>query len=330
MRMSLALLAGALALAAASASPVLAQKPESAAAFPSRPIRLIVPYPPGGATDTVARRIGDKLRSRINATVVVDNRPGANPIIGTEHLVRAPADGYTLLLNAPAGIVQAPWLQSKLPYDALKDIQPIIMIAWVPTALIVPTSVPAGNFSEFTRYLKSNTGKLSFASLGLGSTQHIYGEMLTSALGVEAAHVPYKGDAPAMTDLVAARVQFMFNNPLSAINFSKQGKVRVLAVTGSQRVSGLPDTPTMGEAGLPGFELVGWFSIFAPAGVPRPIAEKLHTELAQAIRSPDITEFLTQQGLLPDTMSLDAFTRQVKSDYAAWGKVIKAHNIRMD
>ena len=330
MRMSLALLAGALALATAAPSAVFAQKPESAAAFPSRPIRLIVPYPPGGATDTVARRIGDKLRSRINATVVVDNRPGANTIIGTEQLVRAAADGYTLLLNAPAGIVQAPWLQSKLPYDALQDIQPIIMIAWVPTALIVPTNVPAGNFSEFTRYLKSNPGKLSFASLGLGSTQHIYGEMLTSTLGVEAAHVPYKGDAPAMTDLVAARVQFMFNNPLSAINFAKQGKVRVLAVTGSRRVSGLPDTPTLAEAGLPGFELVGWFSIFAPAGVPRPIAEKLHNELAEAIRSPDITEFLTQQGLLPDTMSLDAFTRQVKADYAAWGKVIKAHNIRMD
>ena len=314
----------------AASMPVLAQKGESAQAFPSKPIRLIVPYPPGGATDTVARRIGEKLRQRINATVVVDNRPGANTIIGTEALVHAPADGYTLLLNAPAGIVQAPWLQSKLPYEPLKDIQPIIMIAWVPTALILPMSVPANSFGEFTRYLKSNPGKLSFASLGLGSTQHIYGEMLTAALGVEATHVPYKGDAPAMTDLVAGRVQFMFNNPLSAINFAKQGKVKVMAVTGSRRVSGLPDTPTLAEAGLPGFELVGWFSIFAPAGVPRPIAEKLHAELAGAIRAPDMAEFLTQQGLLPDTMGLDEFTRYVKADHAAWGKVIKAHNIRMD
>jgi len=242
-------------------------------------------------------------------------------------VAKAPADGYTLLFNAPAGIVQAPWLQERLPYDPIKDLLPIYLVAKVPTALIVPASLPVQNFVQFAAYAKANSAKLSYASMGNGSTQHIFGELLSAKLQAQAAHVPYKGDAPAMNDLVPGRVQYMYNNVQTAANFSQQGKVKVLAVTGDTRLPTLPRVPTMGELGMPEFDLVGWFAMFAPGGTPRPIAEKLHAAIGKGIRSAEFSDYLKSVGLQAGDASLDAFDKQIKIEYVRWGRLIREHRI---
>ncbi len=303
---------------------------QDAATYPSKPIRIVIPFPPGGATDLITRKIGEKLTQKWGQPVVVENKPGANTIIGTETVARAEPDGYTLLMTAPSGLVQLPSLLPKLPYDPEKDFLPLTQIAEVPTALIVPSSVPAKSVKELGEYLRANPGKTSYASLGLAATQHIYGEALKRAFKVDSTHVPYKGDAPAMTDLVAGRVQYMFNNPVSAINFAKQGRVRILAVTGEQHLPGLPDVPTMAQAGYPGFEVVGWFSFFVHSKVPRPIAEKLHAELSAIIRSSDMSEFLRDRGTVPTGIGLEEFARKVAIERRAWARLIKENDIRLE
>ena len=309
------------------ATPGFAQA--QAADFPNRPIRLIAPFPPGGAVDTLARKLGEELRKRLNATVVVDNRPGAGTILGSDLVAKSPADGYTLLLNAPGGIAQLPWMQ-KMPYDPLKDLQPLSIAAMVPVALIVPSTLPVKSYAEFVDYAKTHKGKMSYASLGNGSTAHIFGETLNGKLGAEAVHSAYKGDAPAMIDLVAGRVDFMFNNVASSISFAERGNVRILAVTGSKRVPALKDVPTLAELGVSDFDLVGWFSLFAPAGTPRPVLEKLHAALREAYRSKEFTDYLAASGLGAADVSVDQFTRQVADEHAKWGRLIKGNNIRIE
>ncbi|MGD9944563.1 MAG: Bug family tripartite tricarboxylate transporter substrate binding protein [Burkholderiaceae bacterium] len=305
-----------------------AQQAPASQGFPGKPIRMIVPYPPGGAIDTMARKLGDELRRELGATVLVENRPGASTIIGTDAVAKAPADGYTLLFNAPAGIVQAPWLQERLPYDPIKDLMPIFLVAKVPTALIVPASLPVQNFAQFAAYAKSHGDKLSYASMGNGSTQHIFGELLNAKLRAGAAHVPYKGDAPAMNDLVPGRVHYMYNNVQTAATFSQQGKVKVLAVTGDSRLPTLPRVPTMSELGMPEFDLVGWYSVFAPAGTPRPIAERLHAAIAKATRSAEFGAYLKSVGLQAGNLSLDDFNKQINIEYVKWGRLIRDHQIK--
>jgi tripartite-type tricarboxylate transporter receptor subunit TctC len=306
-----------------------AQPADAAKDYPSRPIKLVVPYPPGGATDTLARKVGEDLRKRLNATVVVENRPGAGTILGTDQVAKAQPDGYAVLLNAPAGIEQLPWLQ-KLPYDPIKDLQPLSLAALVPVALIVPSSTPVNNFAEFKEYAKAHRGKMSFASLGNGSTAHIFGETLNGKLGAQAVHSPYKGDAPAMLDLVAGRVNFMFNNVASSINFKNRGSVKILAVTGTKRIPALPDVPTLAELGMDEFDLVGWFAFFLPAGTPKPIAEKLHAALREAYQTKEFSDYLAAAGLGGADISMDQFTKQVIDEHAKWGRLIKANNIKIE
>lgn len=315
---SLALASGPLAMA------------QDAASYPSKPIRIVIPFPPGGATDLITRKIAEKLTQKWGQPVVVENKPGANTIIGTETVARAEPDGYTLLMTAPAGITQLPALMPKMSYDAEKDLLPLTQIAEVPTALIVPVEIPAKNVKELGDYLRAHPGKTSYASLGLAATQHIYGEALKRALKADSTHVPYKGDAPAMTDLVAGRVQYMFNNPVSATNFAKQGRVRILAVTGEQRLPGLDSVPTMAQAGFAGFEPVGWFSFFVPAKTPRPIVEKLHAELSSIIRSKEMSDFLLERGTIPSGIGLDEFSRKLAIERRAWAKLIKENDIRLE
>jgi tripartite-type tricarboxylate transporter receptor subunit TctC len=306
-----------------------AQTAQAEKDYPSRPIKLVVPFPPGGAVDTLARKLGEDLRKRLNATIIVDNRPGAGTVIGTDLVAKSPPDGYTLLINAPAGVVQLPWLQAKLPYDPIKDLQPINVAANVPVALIVPTTLKVNTFNEFVAYAKSHQGKMSFASLGNGSTVHIFGEILNGKLNAGAMHVPYKGDSPAMVDLIGGRVDFMFNNVLSSINFAERGNVKILAVTGDKRIPALPDVPTLSELGMQDFELVGWFAMFAPAGTPRPILDKIHGALRDAYHTKEFGGYLTTSGLGSVDVGIDQFTKQVKDEHAKWGKLIKAHNIQM-
>jgi tripartite-type tricarboxylate transporter receptor subunit TctC len=304
--------------------------PAAAQDYPSRPIRVVVPFPPGGATDLITRRIGEKLTQRLGQPVLVENKPGANTIIGTEAVYRADPDGYTILMTSPAGLVQLPPLYPKLPYDPERDFLPLTQIAEVPTALVVPIQLPLKTVRELADYLKANPGKTSYGSLGLGSTLHIYGEAFKRQVGVDTVHVPYKGDAPAMTDLVAGRVQYLFNNPVSAIGFAKGGKVRILAVTGEQRLPAIPEVPTMAQAGFPGFEVVGWFAFFVHAKTPRPVVEKLHAALSEIIRSPEMSDFLKERGTLPTGIGLEEFARKVAVERRTWAKLIKDNDIRLE
>jgi tripartite-type tricarboxylate transporter receptor subunit TctC len=304
--------------------------PLAAQDYPSRPIRVVVPFPPGGATDLITRRIGERLTQRWAQPVVVENKPGANTIIGTETVYRAEPDGYTLLMTSPAGLVQLPPLYPKLPYDPERDFLPLTQIAEVPTALVVPIDLPVKNVKELAAYLKTNPGKTSYGSLGLGSTLHIYGEAFKRQIGADTVHVPYKGDAPAMTDLVAGRIQYLYNNPVSAIGFARGGKVRILAVTGERRLPVLPEVPTMAQAGFPGFEVVGWFAFFVHAKTPPAVVQKLHGALSEIIRSPEVSDFLRERGTLPTGIGLDEFARKVALERRTWAKLIQDNDIRLE
>lgn len=314
-------------LALTLAAPALAQ---DAASYPSKAIRIVIPFPPGGATDLITRKIGEQLTKRWGQPVIVENKPGANTIIGTETVAKADPDGYTLLMTAPSGLVQLPSLLRKLPYDPVNDFMPLTQIAEVATALTIPAALPPKTAREFADWLQANPGKTAYASFGAASTLHIYGEAFKRAAKSDSTHIPYKGDAPAMTDLLAGRVQYIFNNPVSAINHAKSGKVRILAVTGDKRLPALPDVPTMAQAGFPGFETVGWFSFFVHAKVPRAIAEKLHGALSEIIRAPDMMAFLAERGTLPTGIGLDEFAAKVAAERAAWAKLIRDNDIRLD
>jgi len=304
--------------------------PVSAQDYPTKPIHIVIPFPPGGATDTITRRIGERLTQKWGQPVIVENKPGANTVIGTEAVKRADADGYTLLMTSPAGLVQLPPLMPNLPYDPERDFMPLTQIAEVPTALVVPVQLPAKNVRELAAYLKANPGKTAYGSLGLGSTLHIYGEAFRRQVGADTVHVPYKGDAPAMTDLFGGRIQYLFNNPVSAIGAAKGDKVRILAVTGEQRLPAIPDVPTMREAGFPGFEVVGWFAFFVRSETPRPIAEKLNAALSEIIRSQDMTDFLRERGTLPTGIGLAEFASKVRDERKVWARLIKENDIRLE
>ena len=309
---------------AAMALPVTAQD------YPSKPIHVVIPFPPGGATDTITRRIGERLTQKWGQPVIVENKPGANTVIGTEAVKRADADGYTLLMTSPAGLVQLPPLMPNLPYDPERDFMPLTQIAEVPTALVVPVQLPVKSVKELAAYLKANPGKTAYGSLGLGSTLHIYGEAFRRQVGADTVHVPYKGDAPAMTDLFGGRIQYLFNNPVSAIGAAKGDKVRILAVTGEHRLPAIPDVPTMAEAGYRGFEVVGWFAFFVRAQTPRPIAEKLHAALSEIIRSQDMADFLRERGTLPTGIGLAEFASKVRDERKVWARLIKESDIRLE
>ena len=309
---------------AAMALPVTAQD------YPSKPIHVVIPFPPGGATDTITRRIGERLTQKWGQPVIVENKPGANTVIGTEAVKRADADGYTLLMTSPAGLVQLPPLMPNLPYDPERDFMPLTQIAEVPTALVVPVQLPVKSVKELAAYLKANPGKTAYGSLGLGSTLHIYGEAFRRQVGADTVHVPYKGDAPAMTDLFGGRIQYLFNNPVSAIGAAKGDKVRILAVTGEHRLPAIPDVPTMREAGFPGFEVVGWFAFFLRSETPRPVAEKLNAALSEIIRSQDMADFLRERGTLPTGIGLAEFASKVRDERKVWARLLKENDIRLE
>ena len=303
---------------------------QEAGSYPSKPIHIVIPFPPGGATDLITRRIGEQLTRRWGQPVIVENKPGANTVIGTEAVHRAEADGYTLLMTSPAGLVQLPPLMPKLPYDPERDFMALTQIAEVPTALVVPITLPTNTVKELAAYLKANPGKTAYGSLGLGSTLHIYGEAFRRQVGADTVHVPYKGDAPAMTDLYGGRIHYLFNNPVSAIGAAKGSKVRILAVTGEQRLPAIPDVPTMAQAGYAGFEVVGWFAFFMRSQAPRPIAEKLHGALSEIIKSPEMSDFLRERGTLPTGIGLREFAAKVAQERIVWARLIKENEIRLE
>jgi tripartite-type tricarboxylate transporter receptor subunit TctC len=315
---------------AAIAVTVFAGSAIAQAMFPNKPIRIVVPFPPGGTTDILARAAAQKMTEAWKEQVVVDNRPGAGGNIGAELVAKAPPDGYTMLMGTVGTHAINPSLYAKMPYDHVKDFAPVILVASVPNVLVVHPSVPANTVQELIAYAKANPGKINFASSGSGTSIHLAGELFKTMAGVQMAHVPYKGSAPAIADLVGGQVQIMFDNLPSALPQIKGGRLRALAVTSAQRAPALPDVPTVAESGLPGFEASSWFGLLAPAGSPRDAIVKVNGEVDRWLASPEAKEKLTSQGANAAGGSPEDFARHIAAETAKWQQVVKASGAKVD
>jgi tripartite-type tricarboxylate transporter receptor subunit TctC len=299
-------------------------------AYPNHPIRMVVPFSAGaGVTDIMARLVGQHLSANLGQQIVIDNRPGAGGIPGTEVVSRAAPDGYTLLMTNVALAVN-PYLYPKLPYDAVKDFMPVTMVNSAPLLLVVHPAIAAKSVKELIDYAKAHPGQLNYGSGGVGSTPHLSGELFKSIAGIDAVHVPYKGGAPALSDLVGGQLSFMIENVPGTMPFVKAGKLRALAITSSKRSMLEPALPTMAEAGVPGYEVIGWNGIVAVKGTPPAIVMKLYTELAKILRTPEVTQRLTALGAEPVGNTPDEFGAFIKTEMARWGKIIKEKGIRSE
>ncbi|MDB5852415.1 MAG: hypothetical protein JWR22_456 [Herminiimonas sp.] len=316
--------------AAVLSTPVAIAAPAFAADYPSRPVSIVVPYAPGGATDFSARLVAQALQKQSGGTFIVENVPGAGTTIGAGKVARAVPDGYTLLWGGLSSNAMAPNLYSKLGFDGIKSFEPISMIATQPYVLIVGAGSPYRTLAELTAKAKAAPGKLNFASPGEGSSPHLTTEMILKATNISAQHVPYKGAAPAMTALIAGDVDFFVDTPTAPLPMIKAGRVRPLAVTSAQRLPELPDVPTMQEAGLAGFEASAWFALFAPRGAPADVVAALNKMVNTVLKDPAVVARMSQASfnVAPSTPTELADT--VKSESAKWGKIIKDRNIRLE
>jgi tripartite-type tricarboxylate transporter receptor subunit TctC len=305
-------------LAVLTGLPVLAET-----AWPSRTIKMIVPYPPGGTTDLLGRLVAEQLQSGLGAAVIVENKPGAATTLGAEQVARAEPDGYTLLIATSTTLAINKTLYKKLPYDPVKDFTPIALVAGVPFALIVNPQIPAATLSEFIAYARSHPG-LAYGSAGNGSPQHLGAEMLKAAAGIEIRHVSYRGSMPAMLDVIAGHIPFMVVDLQPALPQIRDGKVRVLGVTTPKRVTAAPDIPTLAEGGLAGFELVAWQGVVAPAGLPRPIVDRLAAQIGKLVADPATRDRLTAIAVEPWGGSTpDGFAAFIKTEVDRWAGIVK-------
>ena len=302
----------------------------SAQQYPSKPIRFVVPYPAGGPLDTVARLLAQKVSEGTGQPVVVDNKPGAGGNIGADIVAKSPADGYTILMGAVATHAINPTLYKSIPYDPIKDFAPVTQVASTPNVLVVNPSVPAASVREFIAHAKANPGKLSFGSGSIGSAGHLAGELFKTLAGVDMVHVPYKGAAPAMQDLVGGQIQLMFDNLASSLGQVKGGTVRALAVTTSARSGFAPELPTIAESGLPGFDISTWFGVFAPAGTPREALTRLHAEFTKALAAPDVRARMTALGAEPVGNTPEQFAAYIRAEAEKYARVIKASGAKVD
>ena len=297
--------------------------------YPSRPVKIVVPFPAGGSNDIIARIVAQKLTERNGQTFLVENRGGAGGNIGAEAVASAEPDGYTLLLTAPPPLTINGSLYKKLPFDPAKAFAPVALIASVPIVLVVNPSVPAKNVGELIALAKAKPGTLNFGSSGIGSTNHLAGELLKSMAGIDIVHVPYRGAAPAMNDLLAGQIPFMFDN-MPAVLPQVQGKaINAIAVAGAKRAEALPDVPVVAET-IPGFEASSWFGLVAPAKTPAPALAKLSGELESILKMPDVKKRLAELGAEPGTVFGEAFGRFMTDETAKWGKIIKASGATVD
>jgi tripartite-type tricarboxylate transporter receptor subunit TctC len=300
------------------------------AQFPTKPLHLIVPFPPGGGNDTVARAIAQQLGPDLGQPVVIDNRPGAGGSVGAELAARAPADGYTLFLAGVGSHAVNPNLHRKLPYDPVKDFAPISLIASAPSVLVVNPALPARTFAEFGAYARANPGKLNYASNGNGSAAQLAAAMYETMADVRMVHVPYKGIAPAMTDLMSGEVQLMFGTIVALVPHIQAGKLRALAVTSRTRSALLPDIPTIAESGLPDYQAGSWYGILAPAGTPREVIERLHAAIIKALEQPDVSKRLAAEGAEVIGSTPEEFGAHIKAEIARVGSVVRAAGIRIE
>jgi len=292
-------------------------------AYPSRNIKMIVPYPAGGTTDLLGRLIADQIKTGLNAVVVVENKPGAASALGAEQVARSEPDGYTLLMATSTTLAINKSLYKKLPYDPVKDFSPVALVAGVPFALIVNPAIPAKTLAEFIAYAKSSPG-LAYGSAGNGSPQHLAAEMLKSAGGIDIRHVPYRGSVPAMLDVIAGHIPFMIVDLQPALQQIKEGNVRVLGVTTPKRVAAAPDIPTIAEGGLAGYELVAWQGVVAPAGTPRPVIDTLASQIRKLLENPATRDRFTAIAIEPLPASTpDSFADYVKTEVERWAVIVK-------
>ncbi len=296
--------------------------------YPSKPIRFITPYAPGGSTSIVARYIGEKFTESWGQPVIIDSRGGANTMIGTDIVAKAAPDGYTIIYTAMTHVVIPQFLPA--PYDPIKDFAAVASFDNAEEILVVHPAVPANNLREFIALAKSRPGEINYASAGAGGVNHLAGEFFNIAAGVKLQHIPYKGAAPAMTDLMGGQVHASFAVPINAITLIKNGKLKGIAVSGKTRMQALPQLPTFAESGLSGYDPGFWRGVMAPAGTPRSIIDKLSTEMARMLTLPDIREKLQSQGLDPFTTTPEQFAELMKSDMAKYGRVIKLAGIKIE
>jgi tripartite-type tricarboxylate transporter receptor subunit TctC len=302
----------------------------SGQAFPTHPIRFVITYPPGGTTDFVGRPVAQKLSEILGQPVVVDNRGGAGGVLATMIVAQAPADGYTLLLGTSSGMLINPLLQPKLPYDGFRDFSPISRTNVNPQALVATPSLPANNVKELIAYARANPGKLNVASSGIGTPNHLGGEMLKYMAKIDIVHVAYKGGGPAMNDLIAGNVQLQFSSIPTVLGHWKNGRVKMLAIGSAKRSPALPEVPTIAEAGVPGYEYTTWYGMFGPKGMKKEIVTQLNGAVARALNSPDVHQRLMGAGAEPAPTSPEELTRYMRDESARWAKVIKAANVRLD
>jgi len=300
--------------------------------YPDKPVRLVIPYPPGGATDVIGRIMAQELSKSLNQQVIADNRAGDSGNIGADMVAKAPADGYTLLMGAlTSHAINANLEKSSIKYDLEKDFTPIAVVGVVPLVFVVNPSVPVKNMKEFIAYAKANPGKLTFASSGAGAPQRLAMEMFRFQLGLDLLHVPYKGSGPAMTDLVGGQVLCMSETVPAALPFIQSGQLKALAVTTSKRISQLPDVPTVIQAvGLPNFDVVSMFGIEAPTGTPKPIIDKLSSQIKAILERPDVQERMLAAGVYGNYLSPAESAKRIQRELNMWAKVIKDAKIQAD
>jgi tripartite-type tricarboxylate transporter receptor subunit TctC len=311
------------AAAFACAVPAIAQN------YPIRPIRLIVPSSPGGGTDITARIMAPELSRLLGQQVIVENRPGAGTMIGGEVVAKSPPDGYTLLMGISTLAIN-PAVYRKVPYDALRDLAPITQTVSVPNVVVGHPSLPAKNLKELIALARSRPGELTFASAGVGTSPHLSVELLLSMTRTKMLHIPYKGSAPGITDLIAGQVQVMAPNMLSGYPHIKTGRMRAYGVTGTKRVPSAPEIPTIAEAGVPGYEAVQWYGVLAPAGTPRPIVQRLHDESVKVLQLPNVRELLVKDGGEPVGNTPEQFAAFIKAETIKWAKVVKDAGIQQE
>ena len=319
-----------LALILLAAIALVAPPMAGAQAYPSRPVKLVVPFPPGGSLDIAGRLIAQRLTEMWGQAVVVENKPGAGGNIGADFVAKSTPDGYTILLGALSTHAVNPKLYAKMPYDAVKDFAPITLIATTPNVLVVNAATPVGNVREFIAWTRANPGKLAFGSGSNGSAGHLAGELYKVDTGTDAVHIPFKGGAPATQALLAGDTQFMFDNLANAMAQVKAGKLKALAVTTAERSKLVPELPTMAEAGLQGFDISTWYGLFAPAGTPTAIVAKWNADVTKILTTPDVRAKLMADGAEPAPDTPEQFAQMISRELAKYARIIKASGAKVD
>jgi tripartite-type tricarboxylate transporter receptor subunit TctC len=304
--------------------------PSFAQSWPAKPIRVVVPFPPGGSTDVLGRIVSSKLTEALGQQVIVDNRSGAGGVIGTELVVKSPPDGYTLLFSASAPIAINVTLMKNIPYDPRRDLAPVSRVGSVPLVLVVHPVVPARSVKELIALLRARPGDFNYASAGNGTPQHLSAELFKTLAGVQMRHVPYKGSGPAITDVIAGQVPITFEVFITALSYVKSGRLRALAQTAAARSVHLPDVPTIQETGIPAYESIGWYGLLAPAGTPPVIVAKLHTEMAKIMSTADMQRRMAELGADPANETPEQFGAFIREEIVKWAKVIKASGATAD